>query len=418
MQQNRLITLLNALSKKEIREAGKFVRSPFHNSREDVIRLFDYLSECLFVLKLVPDKKQIFKRVYPGESYNDHRVRVIMSFLFQCLERFILLQTFLADEVKVKLQLAEEYRTRQLPNHFQRTIKSLKKRQTESPIRNADYYHDHVQVQLETYYFSSNNQRTGEYHLQEISDNIDLAFLTLKLKQTCFSIAHQNMFNKEYHFGLLSEMLQYIQQKQFLQIPAISVYYHCYHALTHPEEDQHYFQLKEALLKYAHHFPSTEIRDLFLLTINYCIRRMNAGIQRFEQEVLDWYQIGLQEEHLMNNGHLSRFTYRNITTMGLIIQDYQWVENFIHEYKDRLEKQYRESAYGFNLARLAYAKKDYSTALQLLQQSAHKDLLLNLGAKTLALKIYYELEEYNLLDSHLDAMTNFIRRKKIIGYHR
>ena len=240
----------------------------------------------------------------------------------------------------------------------------------------------------------------------------------LKLKQTCFSIAHQNVFNKEYHFGLLSEILQYIEQKQLLDIPAIRVYYHCYHALTQPEEKQYYLQLKEALLQYAHHFPATEIRDLFLLTINYCIRRMNAGIKHFEQEVLDWYQTGLQNEHLMTNGTLSRFTYRNITTMGLIIQDYDWVENFIHEYKDKLEKNYRESAYSFNLARLEYERKNYTRALQLLQKSEYKDLLLNLGAKTIALKIYYELKEYDLLDSHLDAMTNFIRRKKIIGYHR
>lgn len=34
------------------------------------------------------------------------------------------------------------------------------------------------------------------------------------------------------------------------------------------------------------------------------------------------------------------------------------------------------------------------------------------------LKIFYELEEVDALNSHLDAMRNFIRRKKIIGYHK
>ena len=33
------------------------------------------------------------------------------------------------------------------------------------------------------------------------------------------------------------------------------------------------------------------------------------------------------------------------------------------------------------------------------------------------LKVYFELEEFDLLDAHLGAMRTFIRRKKMIGYH-
>ena len=38
--------------------------------------------------------------------------------------------------------------------------------------------------------------------------------------------------------------------------------------------------------------------------------------------------------------------------------------------------------------------------------------------KTLLLKIYYELDEFDLLQAHLDAMQNYILRKKVIGYHK
>ena len=34
------------------------------------------------------------------------------------------------------------------------------------------------------------------------------------------------------------------------------------------------------------------------------------------------------------------------------------------------------------------------------------------------LKIYFELKEFTLLESHLDTMKVFIRRKKVIGYHQ
>ena len=44
--------------------------------------------------------------------------------------------------------------------------------------------------------------------------------------------------------------------------------------------------------------------------------------------------------------------------------------------------------------------------------------MLNLSAKTLLLKTYYALGERSTLESHIDAMRNFIHRKRVIGYHR
>ena len=130
------------------------------------------------------------------------------------------------------------------------------------------------------------------------------------------------------------------------------------------------------------------------------------------------YKEGLEKELLLEQGRLSRFSYHNIVGTGLRSGQYEWTENFINTYKNTLEKQYRESSYSFNLARLAYSRQDYNETLSLLQKSNYRDLLLNLSAKTLLLKTYCELEEIDLLFSHLDAMQKYIRRKKVIGYHK
>jgi len=54
----------------------------------------------------------------------------------------------------------------------------------------------------------------------------------------------------------------------------------------------------------------------------------------------------------------------------------------------------------------------------LLQNIEYEDLLLNLAAKTILLKIYFELNENDLLDAHLLSLQNFLRRKTLIGYHK
>ena len=38
--------------------------------------------------------------------------------------------------------------------------------------------------------------------------------------------------------------------------------------------------------------------------------------------------------------------------------------------------------------------------------------------KTLTAKIFFESDEFEVLLSHLDAMGQFIRRKKVMGYHQ
>lgn len=48
------------------------------------------------------------------------------------------------------------------------------------------------------------------------------------------------------------------------------------------------------------------------------------------------------------------------------------------------------------------------------KKAEYKDLLNNLIAKTLQLKIYYELAEFDLLESHLQTLKIFISRKKAL----
>ena len=90
----------------------------------------------------------------------------------------------------------------------------------------------------------------------------------------------------------------------------------------------------------------------------------------------------------------------------------------MQDYKEKVEKTYRESAFRFNLARLAYHEKNYEEAIDLLRDTDQGDLLINLYAKNLLLKIYYELGEFKLLDSFLDAFQIYLRRKKVIASHK
>jgi len=165
-------------------------------------------------------------------------------------------------------------------------------------------------------------------------------------------------------------------------------------------------------------FTKNEQSDLVIASINFCVRQYNSGNRAFLERHFELYQFGFENDIFIVNGELSRFTYQNAVTFGLILQKSDWVKNIIEDYKNFLPKQYKISTYSFNLARFHYEQNEKDKALTLLQKADSRDVLLSVSAKMLQLQIYFELDEYDLIQSHIAAMKAFIRRKKIMGYHR
>lgn len=419
MQNTRLADLLSTFSKKELRDCRKFIASPYYNQREDVVALFDLIHSHFKKGEPLPDKPAIFQKLYgKDEPFDDHKVRMAMSFLLKCAEQFLVNQSVTTEKVAIKTRLAAIYRERNLSKHFERTMRDAKNELDKTDTRNATFYHLDQKLQMEEYRFHASQRRTADHNLQAVTDNLDIVYFSQKLRQACLLLSHQTVYKKEYRFGLLKSILEQVEKENLLSVPAISVYYYAYQSLAHPDQPTYFNQLKKALVEEGQKFPKNEIADLYLLAINFCIKKHNDGEEAYLQDEFDLYKDGIEKEYLLNKGILSRFAYRNVVTTGLALKKDKWVEQFIHAYKDHLETAHRKSMFPFSLARLAFQRRQFGEALQLLQQSEYRDLLLNLAAKGVVLKIFYETAEYDALYSHMDAMQRFIRRKNIIGYHR
>jgi hypothetical protein len=57
-------------------------------------------------------------------------------------------------------------------------------------------------------------------------------------------------------------------------------------------------------------------------------------------------------------------------------------------------------------------------AMPYLLRIEYDDVLHNMGAKMLLCKIYFALGETDTLENQLDSIQIYLRRKKVLGYHR
>jgi hypothetical protein len=410
MEKTLLWEAFSALSSAEVREFGKFVRSPFFNTRPQLVDWFDFLAECRAKEDSSPN--------IPTHLGDGLGVRLAHSALLTLLEKYLVYKEKFSDEARGKIRLAAAYRKRNLPRHFQITLREARQSRERQPWRHADYYHDLNLIEWEQYQYDTAQKRTDSLNIQSTSDLMDTAFVARKLRLACLAVSHQAVYKTDYRIGLLEAVLA--ESERMEDIPAVGLYFHCYRFLTDPFEqgEGHFLRFRELLATCADTFPKEELRTLYLLAINFGIKKLNESRAGWLRATLDLYKSALALDLLLENGQISRFAFTNIVAIAVRAGEADWAETFILDYRPRLERAWRDATASLSLARVAYARKDYAGALLQLQRSDYKDTINNMVAKIYQLKIYYETDEIDLLNSHLASLKNYVRRHTAIGYHR
>lgn len=420
MKKSRLVEILKTCSKKELRELKKWVQSPAHNQREDVISLYKYLieDEHLWKDEFVA-KAAAYRWVYGKGVFDDAKMRQVIFFLVKSVEEFLIYQEVNQDPIEAQMVLSKVYRKKGLDKPFEKNMRVIKNLQEKQLHRNDHFFRSQFLRLKEEIAFLASQTRTSPMNLQEFSDALDINFIVDKLRNACFMLSHQKVFKADYDFGLITEVLHYIDNHpKLLEISAVAVYYYGYKTVTDKDNESHFHALKKQIFENGHLFPHEELLALYVMAINYGIARHNAGIKQYTIESFNLYRQGFEEKILIQDDKISRFTFPNVVTVGLRSKEFDWVESFIHNYKHYLEDKYREDIVQFCLARLHFEKRDFNAAMQICSQADYDDILMNLYSRAMVMKIYYEQDESDALDSYLESFRNYVVRKKVLGYHK
>ena len=418
MKKTKLLEVVQSLQKWEIWHFSQFLNSPYFNKRTDVIRLWKFLQNENKKVDAFFRKEDAFQYVYPTEPFEESKYYLVTSYLFKLVEEFIAIQYVRNKDIDMKLLQMKAYRERKLETNFKRTFKAFKGKQNKQELRDSNFYRMTFGIESEYYIYLGSRSRSIENNLEQVSDLFDVYFIAEKLKQYCLQWAHQTVIKKEYGVGLQTEIMQFVaKHKELLEYPAIGIYYHCYQAISSGQEF-HFEKLMALVKEHANKFTSSEIRSIYLLAINYCIRHLNTGDPRYNRKMFELYCDGVENGHLLENGELSSFTFNNTALLGIKLKEFDYVESFIETYHQFLAPKLKKNIYNYTLATLRYEQKQYPEAMHLLASFDSNDQLMNLNARLTLLKIYYELNEINALESLLESTRVYLNRKVDLGYHK
>jgi hypothetical protein len=415
MQQSRLIRYIKKLSVRDRDRFSQFVYSPYFNQHQKTQELLDLILVTLEEDESKLERREIFRRLFPKEPYEEQKLFNTMSYLMKLYYRFLAIEQLEKTPFSEELFMLEAaYDSKQFDLLTNRA-RQLEKNLDGHPHRDAHFHYANFHLnRLMGYYRVQYVDRSFSANMQQMLNHLDYFYLSNKLYNCCHLVANMMLMNTRYDLHLLEPLLKYVHENWdiYRKEPSVELYYTILRSLREKDNPQHYEYLKKMMATRIDSLSKEEQKDLYEFSYNYCITQINSGRQAYLRELFQLYRQGLQNGMLLNNGMLSEFMYKNIVTLGCKLKEFKWTEQFIQQYKDYLPAHRQENAYKFNLAILYYNKEMYEETLSTLLHVQFTDVKYHLNTNFLLLRTYYAMHDTEALLSLIDTFRIYVIRNR------
>ena len=419
MRESKLVKLIATLPAWDQRHLRDFVHSPFFNKHERLTKLMD------LVLDSAPEfpaqsleRKEVFAEVFGKENWDEQKFKDLLSLGVKLLKQFLGQMRLREHNFPLQLAAVEGMRERNWDVEYVKAREQLAQGIEEHSEKMQERYLIALQLQESWItHISAIGSRKLDDSLQTASDQLDAFFILSKLKYGVGMVNRQNVLAEAFKPGLLPKVLEHVRLDEGLlrSHPVIRIYKLIYDCLSDLDDQGAFEQLRKEIGTSVGDLPKMEQREIYGFAFNQCIRQVNQGRREFLSTLLELYQEALEKGALLWQGWLSQWDYKNIVSAGLKAGNFAWSEKFIEEYKEKVEPEARENAFTYNLACLHFEQGDYKRALRLLQHVEFIDVFYHLGAKVMLLKSYYELNDFDALNSLCDSFKIYLKRNKTLS---
>ncbi len=417
MEKSKVVHLLRSLDASELESLERFVDSPYYNQEEPVLRLFRLLKRFYPAFEAPElNKKSVFQKVFPGQTYDDKQLRYLMSDLNKLAEQFLGVQELEQTPYRATLAQLERLSAKGLDKGYRQVARNLKKELENPRVDSSDYFLIRLEwSELRERDFQRQRLRRFDPSIQQAAENLDRFYFLHRLKLACAMLDRQAIVQADYELNLSPAWIRHLEEQSFFNEPIIRVYYAIFQALQNEEEEQHFTTLKAYLQEGALSLASRDLKDIYLFTINYCARKIRQGKEHYATEALALYRSGIESAVLIDEGVLSPWAFTNVVKLSLRLQHYGWIETFIRDYAPKLPEDFRDNALHYNLAELYYYTDRLLEAQEHLNQVVFSDLNYYLGARVMLAKIYFETDQEEPLLSLISSFTIFLKRNKKVS---
>ncbi len=426
MTDTKLYIVLTHFDKIEQNRLRKYLRSPYFNANDTLVALYD-----LFIQDINKTtnkngkaeqltKEKIWKILYPKEVFNDVRFRKLNSELLKLIEGFLAQEIYGESDLQKANYLYEATGRKKIEKLFNTVQRNADLASNQQKQLSNDHYYYKYLLERSSYQSMRNDiKREEKSNVENIIKYLDEFYLAEKIKWYSSLLSRQAQVEHKYSVLFMDEIIEHLRNFSYQDNPALSTYHSLLLTKIEVENEDKYYEFIELLKKNQEIFTIDELYDFYSYGLNYCTKKMNIGVSKFTQEFHNLFNYMLESKIAFYSGvnqqELSPWNFKNAVLIALRLGYYDWVENFIVQYRDKLPKEFRDNAVSYNLALVYFYQKKFDKVIEQLQEVEYEDLGYNLSSKAMLIAIYYEKDEIILLNSMMDTFRTYLNRHKEIG---
>lgn len=419
MMNSRIIELLGAFSAAEMRRLGEFVRSPYFNKHEGVLALFVELEAAYPDFRPSALNRERLCKSLLTQVISLQQLQDITSYLTRLVERFLAQERWEGQAFSQQEQLVLSLRERKIPKEYQRAYRKWQKLLPRS--QSASEYLNYYQIEAEGMHTQVlERKRKTAPHLQKTVHAFDNYYFLNRLRYACALLNRRVVLADQAELSWARQLYQHIiaAPSRWQGHPLILAYCQLFQLLD-TEEEAAFQTVQEQLESQTTAISPSSLRELYAHLMNFCIKQLNEGNQDYQARLFSLYQDQLTQGLLLEEGQISPADYKNIVSLALRNEAFDWVGAFIEDYKNKLPPDRREVAYRYQKANLHFHQGEYSACLRLLRTQEFEDSYYQIGAKSMVMKVHFEIEDFEAFYYAAAAFEAFLQRnRKIPAYQK
>lgn len=417
MNSSKLATLLNAFNAHEFLLFKKFITSPYFNSKQEIITLFEHLYSNFKKNKNLGTKEEAFNIVFSGQQYNSEKIVRLTSELVGLVQQFFTTQEIRYNDFTNKKLYIEALSKRNLSDLFFSESKKLVTQLEKSPNQNIHTQLDlHLLIKEMHFYHDKLVSSKDLPNLIKAQKKLDTFYLLSKLKISCETICLQNTFNEHFEIPLLENVKQLAEQWSE-ENNLFPLYLQTLKNIQYSTDEESLENLKTFFFQNLSLLSQNEQLSILLLILNINGMKINYGNSQDIKGQFDLYKKGLKSNILIVNNRMTPESFTNVVVLAVHLEEFNWAEKFIKKYSAFLSKNIREACITFCKGNIAFKKGDYDETIRLLWNCKFDQLSFDIRTKSITVRALVELfyehpDKYEYCLGQILTIEKYIRRRK------
>ncbi|MBX7044448.1 MAG: hypothetical protein K1X86_01310 [Ignavibacteria bacterium] len=422
MLKTNLFEILRILTPKEFKEFGEFIKSPYSNKNENVVKLYNYIKS------FYPDfddpgleKEQVYSAISGKKDYNDGFMRTLIFNLSKLCENFVC--NTLRSEIENEITLLDLYFKRGADKLVEKKMRQITDILQKEKTKDQYYFYCLYRIQAQKMAYNSKKRaflNVKDFHEEDEMQTLDSLlnfYLLAALPEYRFFYNQANVVKLDFEFNFLDEIISFLKRSGFhKKTPELNLHFSAL-LLAKEDSEKYYYDLKEIALNEIDNYRFGVQFNTIGLLANKAVREYFNGKDKFLEERFEIHNIiiekGLYKK--FEDGFFDDMLFKNIVIVGLQLNKIEWTEKFINDYIDKINPEDKENAFHLNTARLLIYKNRFDEAL------AHLNYIKNVNhvhykteMKILSLIIFYEQNNFVSALGVIDNYRHFLSNDALI----